>query len=547
MPLLLADLRAVLNGLRRDGRGSMTGRLLPPLTLGCMYWLLGRMLLEHWEFFSVVRGGGEPLDYLVAHALSPCPVIAGWIGFAQAQRHLFGSPELPLWLSAPVWRGRAATQILLRSSGTALLWAAALALPLLLQLLAYAREHQIPVSATAYLILPLALATAVLPSLCVVLALQIGLMRMARGRIARAALGATSSLAAFGFPIFLLAQVFAGASGRAQELSTAARDGAQPPPLVATAARLVDAGMNDTVTLAAMQPALILLAGSIAAFLMVAGLHPVALQNYQLAHRPRRISRRNWPASPLGAIRRKEFAQLLQQPGALLHMLVVGGMVYVLAAKRFFVSGLLNSVAMPAPARHCAAMLALWFLAVLMLLYAHMGRLAIWDGKQWPLYLQAPTRHVTLLIGKLQVIAALLLWPIVVAGAAGLHWFGAELGTVVMFVGFALAGNLVALAVVAAVGTWPWLVRRELNGTLSQGSRGLIGSIVLVMTFYLALSPALVMWITLGDPSRFVVNGFDMIDWAPWLLLMAFAFAGLLAAGSLWLSSYNYSKLMRSR
>ena len=48
MNLILADLRAALGGLRRDGRGALGGRLLPPLVLGCMYWLIGRMLLLHW-------------------------------------------------------------------------------------------------------------------------------------------------------------------------------------------------------------------------------------------------------------------------------------------------------------------------------------------------------------------------------------------------------------------------------------------------------------------------------------------------------------------
>jgi len=542
MHLLLADLRAVVNGLRRDGRGSMTGRLLPPLTLGCMYWLLGRMLLDHWEFLSVVRSGGDPLDYLVAHALSPCPIVAGWIGFAQAQRQLFEAPELPLWLSAPMWRGRAALQVLVRSGSTALLWAAALALPLLLQLLSLAAAGSV-----AFWVLPLALATAVLPSLCVVLTVQVVLMRMAHGRAARALLSSASSLAAFGFPMFLLVQVFAGASGRAQQLSAAARDGAQPSPLVAAASRIVEAGLHDTLSFAVLQPALILLGSTIAIFVLTARLHPIAVQNHRLAHRPRRISRRSWPASPMAAMRRKEIAQLLQQPGAMLHMLVVGAMVYLLAAKKLLVRDILASVGLPAEVCQCAAMLALWFLAVLMLLYAHMGRLAIWDGQQWPLYLQAPVRHATLLVAKLQVIAVLLLWPVGVSAAAGVHWFGAGLGTVVVFAGFALAGNIIALAVVAAVGTWPWLVRREVDGRISQGSRGLIGSIVLVMTFYLALSPALVTWWTLGERSRFVVGGFDMVTKTPLLLLGAFGFASVLASGSLWLSARNYRKLMQAR
>src|SRR5258706_16374052 len=116
MGLLLADLQGLVNGLRRRaGHGSLVARLLPPLLLGAMYWLLGGMLLlEHPEMLAVLHRRGDGQTILMAAALSPCPIVAGWVGFAHVHRQLFEAPELTLWLSAPLWRGRATRQVLLR-------------------------------------------------------------------------------------------------------------------------------------------------------------------------------------------------------------------------------------------------------------------------------------------------------------------------------------------------------------------------------------------------------------------------------------------------
>lgn len=541
MGLLRADLQGVANSLRRDGRAALAGRLLPPLVLGAMYWLIGRILLANHDQVTALLGAGDPIAYLVPRALSPCPVVAGWIGFAHGQRQLFEAPELPLWLGAPVWRGRAALQVLLRAAATALLWAAALALPLILQLLQLTGA-----GFAAYAVLPIALAAGVLPVLCAAFTVQLLLMRLAHGRAARTALSAVSTLAAFGFPLFLLAEVFAGAAGRPASAPSVAQGTTSP--LLGWSVRLVEAGIHGELSVSAVQPAVLVLLAALLPFLAAAALHPVALENHRLAHRPRRFGRRGWPAGPVAALRRKELAQLLQQPGAMLHMLLVGAMVWLLAAERMFVGDILAAEAVPVPVTRCAAMLALWFVAVLMLLYAHMGRFAIHDGAQWPLYLQAPVHPGQLLRAKLQVVAVLLLWPVAVAGAAGVHWFDATLPALLAFLLFALCGNVVALSIVAVVGTWPWLVRREPDGRLTQGSRGLLGSLVLVLAFYLSLSPALAVWIALTDGhDRFGAGGLEPAALAPLLLGAALAFALLLAAVAAGLCARNYRRLLRPR
>ncbi|MGE3174986.1 MAG: hypothetical protein AB7O97_20325 [Planctomycetota bacterium] len=545
MHLFAADLRALANSTRADGRASLVARLLPPALLALMHWLLGGLLLQHRELLRLLHEGGDPMRYLFAHALASGPVVASWIGFAHAQRQLFEAPELELWLAAPIARGRGAVQVLLRAAGLALLWTAALSLPLLVQLLRAA--HAPPI---AYLAALVALPAVVLPPLCGVIAAQIAMMRLARGRLSRALLGATAALAAFGFPVFLLAQVFGGGTDSARDLAAAAGDGERGHRLTAFAADFVRGCADGTAGPADLLPVLLPAAAALVLVLLLAPLHPTAVQNHRLARSGKPGRRARWPVSPLAVIRRKELAQLLQQPGAMLHMILVGAMVHVFAAQGTFVRELFQTGGLPAHVQQCAAMLTLWFVAVLMLLYTHMGRLAAADGAQWPLYLQSPVAPTTLLAGKLQVIGALLLWPLLVAGWAGAQWLGAGSAALLRFAPLALAGSLVALAVVAAVGTWPWLVRAEVDGRLNQGSRGLVGSLVLVFAFYFALAPGLVAWmLLLGHTSgHSAAATAAMVDelW-PSIVLGALGFGGVLLAAAVGLSARNYRRLLRPR
>lgn len=542
MGLLRADLQSLANGLRRDGRAALGGRLLPPLVLAAMHWTLGSLLLQHRELLHVLHGGGNPLGHLFAHALGPGPVVAGWIGFAQAQRQLFEAPELALWQSAPGWRGRAAVQVWLRAAVTALLWTAALSLPLLLQLLIEARAPL-----RAFALLPVAIAAVTLPSLAAALAVQILMLRCSRGRATRWLASLAAAIAAFGFPVFLLAQVFQSGQAGAFELAATARSGASTGVLTGAAAHLLRVATANGSLLPTLAAALLPTLGTLALLLAVAPMHPIAVEHHQLATRARRPRRRPWPAAPVAVLRRKELTQLLQQPGAILHMVLVAVLVHLFAAQGTIVRGLLADPDLPPFLQQCAAMLTLWFLAVLMLLYSHMGRLAVWDGAQWPLYVQAPTSPSTLLAAKLQVIAVLLLWPLAVAAHAGVQWFGADLRALLPFCAFAAAGTMVALAVVAAVGTWPWLVRREPDGRLLQGSRGLVGSMALVFSFYLLLSPAFVAWVWLVQQYRVELVSDPVPDaavLAPPLILVALGIGALLLAASLWLSARNYRRLL---
>ena len=545
MGLLRADLQSLANGLRTEGRASLVGRFVPPLVLAAMHWMMGSMLLHNRRLLGLVGDGGDPRTWLFGNALSAGPVVAGWIGFALAQRQLFEGQELALWQSAPIGKGRAAAQVLLRAIGTSLLWAFALCFPMLAHLLLKSETPPAAFAAAA-----IALVSVVVPPLCATLALQIVVLRLARGAAARIALSTVSALAAFGFPVFLLAQVFFGGSDSADALVRGAERGREPGAAVAAAARLVAQCADGSVTSASWIAALGPCVAFLAAFALVSRLHPAALQNWELARSHKRGRKSRWPASAVAALRKKEFVLLLQQPGAVVHMLLVGAMVHLFAAQGTFVASFLSGDRLPPETRQCAAMLTLWFLAALMLLYTHMGRLCAADGAQWPLYLQSPVATSTLLRGKLQSIGILMLWPVAVAAWAGAQWLDAGAAAIWPFLAIAAAGTCVALAVVAVVGTWPWLVRQEPDGRLTQGSRGIVGSLTLVFSFYVAVSPGFVAWVWALDRFQGVPvhEAREAIRAAlPSLLLCAAGIAAVALAIAVPLARRNYARLLAAR
>lgn len=545
MGLLRADLQSLANGLRADGRASLVSRFLPPLVLAAMHWMMGALMLKNQRLLRLVDDGGMPLQSLLGNALSAGPVVAGWIGFALAQRQLFEAPELALWRSAPMGAGRAATQVLLRAFGTSMLWALALCAPMLAHLLLQADAKPLAWATAA-----VALVAVVAPPLCFVLALQITVMRLSRGPFARAAMSAISSLSAFGFPVFLLAQVFHGGVDGATELARGAERGQAAGRGTAAAARLVAESVEGAASASSWLAALAPLVVLGVAFFAVAPMHPIAVQHHELARSSARGRRSHWPHRAIAALRRKEFALLFQQPGALVHMLLVGAMAHMFAAQGTFVGGFLAGDRLPPETRQCAAMLTLWFLSALMLLYTHMGRLCASDGAQWPLYLQSPVAPSTLLAAKLQSIGLLMLWPVVVAAWAGSWWLQAGASSILPFLGFAAAGTIVALAIVAIVGTWPWLVRQEGDGRLTQGARGIVGSLTLVFSFYVAVAPGFVAWVWILDRFENVPDHearAALASLLPPMLLAAFGFAGLLFAIATPLARRNYARLLAAR
>jgi hypothetical protein len=177
-----------------------------------------------------------------------------------------------------------------------------------------------------------------------------------------------------------------------------------------------------------------------------------------------------------------------------------------------------------------------------------MGRLALWDGAQWSLYMTAPASPGAILRGKLQAVLIFLMWPLVLVGAAGRHFFGASDLALVTFAGIAFAGTLAALGALAVVGTWPRLMRPDDGGQIVQGGRSFFAAIVLVLVFEFALSPALYGWLWMQDYARLQGLGEETARRAaPWVVGGAWLLGAVVGALGVAIGARNFRRLSSPR
>ncbi len=547
MNLLLADLRSVANlPLTRAGRQQTAGLLVGLGLLATLSWWFAQAIVEHHEL--VVRlhlDRGDSQRALLGYGLMACPIVASWLGLAQGQRQLFEAPELALWRQAPIppWRG--AMQVLLRATFASTTWAAALGGPFLVAVL-----QQMNTPPWAWLLLPLAIVGATMPLLTTVLATQLVLVRFFAGRVLRLVLTAAGGLAAVGFYAWLLLTMFSRSGPRPPAPLTGATAGESLPWTVDQGAALLASAGRGVL---AVEPLLGIagwLALSCAIFWGAAHLHPRA-QERQLAAEPPlwRHRGRRWPTSLAATVRKKELAQVLQQPGALIGFLLYALLVFVMTKQRVFVGGLLANDELPRDLVHFVSMLVQWMLAVLLVLYAHMGRLVLWDSVQWSLWVASPAAPGAILRGKLTAIFVLLLWPAALVAASGAAQLEASGPTLLAFAIAALGASFVAIGVIALVGTWPRLVRPGDAPQSAQGSRGFLAALLLVVTFQaLTMVPAQLGLQLLEVASRRHL----LTDTAVWrhapLAIAALWLYGLAIAGlGVAVGTRNYRALLRPR
>ena len=546
MGLLAADLQVLANTVRhRAARRLLFGTLSGLLMMATLVWLVASELVAHDDLLARLHqatGGGSRLG-LLGYGLMACPVAATWLGLSLAQRQLFETPELPLWRAAPQPGWRAPLQVLLRASFATLCWATALAAPFVVAVL---RRADAP--ALAYLLLPLAILVASVPLLATLLAGQIVVVRFFAGRLLRLATTGVAALASLGFSIWLILGLLA--PGRDRDTALVAVAGAPRQPwTIGTASRLLDAAAEGRLDGLALAQLLGWLAAALAIYLAAALLHPRACERQREAETGHRRARaRSWPTALTATIRRKEFAVVLQQPGAALGFLVFGALVFVLMREQVLVARLLADRRLPRDLALYGALLEQWFVAVLLVLYAHMGRLVLWDGPQWSLYVAAPPRPAALLRGKLTAIGTFLMWPLLLVATFGVQLYGAGLATTAAFVATAGAGTLIALGVLAALGTWPYLIRPDEAGQSAQGGRSLVGAMLLVLTFELAVAPAMVGWLWLATQGRQHVLSTDGLRaWAPPVVAAAWGYALLVAGLGFAVGVRNLGRLLRPR
>ncbi|MEO6594419.1 MAG: hypothetical protein ABIP94_06675 [Planctomycetota bacterium] len=547
MGLLRADLTALCNlpgtpAGRRLAASTAIGFLL----VGLMSWWIAGELVQRPQLLMLVHGatGGDSLRRLLGSGLMSCPIAATWLGLALAQRQLFETPELTLWRLAPQPNWRGPVQVLLRASFLTVGWAMALAVPFLATLLANANAPPL-----AYCLVPVAATVCTVPLLCTLLAVQIVLVRFFAGRLLRLVLTVVAALASVAFSTWLLLGMFAPSQGRMQQLVETSAAADRLPWTIDTAALMLASAARGELDTTALRSGLGWLALALAIFWFAAKLHPRALERHlQAEPRLLRWRLRPWPSSVAATVRKKEFAQVLQQPGALIGFLVFGVLVFVLARERVLVSSILGNPRLPPVVAQLGAMLSLWFLAVLLVLYAHMGRLALWDGAQWSLYVASPAPKHSILRGKLEAVALFLLWPLVLVGAAGVHLLSASPAVLLTFVGVALGGTLAALGVLAIVGTSPRLMRPDDGGQIVQSGRSFVAAMLLVMLFELAVSPAVLGWMWLSDwLRRNQLQPEVAHEMAPWVVGSSLAFGLGVAVLGIAIGARNYRRLSMAR
>jgi hypothetical protein len=546
MNLLLADVRA-LAGLPRTAAGrrvlAASGGGL--LLLGLLSWWFANALLDQPGLVVALHDAsdGRSQAALFGHALTACPMVAAWLGLALAQRTLFEAPELPLWRLAPLppWRpARSAC-----SAGfTATLWALAIAGPGIVAVL-----RRGPAPAWAYALTPLAVVAATLPTLAASLAAQLLIVRYLAGRWLRLLLVLFAAAGSIGFSTWLMLALFGKPQDHARDvLALAAAD--RPPPWSAgPAADLLAAAAGGRLDLRALRDVALWLLATVVGFRLVGRAHPAACERHLAAEPPawRRRGGR-WPAGLAANVLRKEFAQVAQQPGALVGFLVFAVLVFAMCQRRVLVAGVLASPSLPADVACFAALLAWWFLAVLLVLYAHMGRIAQWDGPQWTLWQCAPAAPGAILRGKMLAVMALLGWPLLLVAAAGVAVLDARADVVLAYAATALGGSGMALGVLTIVGTVPALVRHDGDGGSLQGGKGLVAALLLVVGMQVAALPALYAWHLLGE--HVAVHGLTTAE--AWRLAPPVV-ATAIAYGAVWLvvgwivGSWNFTRLLRPR
>lgn len=545
MSLLRADLWVLCNlATSRAGRRLAFSTAVGFLLLGALSWWVATALLNNRHLLHVLQNQhiASPTG-LLGYGLLAGPVVATWLGLALAQRQLFDAPELPLWRLSPLPAVRPALQVLLRAVFVSTCWALALGGPFLAAILL-----RLGAPWWAFALVPLAMLGATAPLLSLLLSLHVVLVRAFAGRWLRLVLAAAGALASIAFSSWLLLSVFARGEQRARDLAAAAAAPRELPWTVDAGAAMLTAasrgGFEPTAALA--------LAGWLGVaffvFRLAAQLHPRACERHLAAEPlPWRSRPAQWPTGIAAVMRRKEFAQVLQQPTALIGFLVFAVLVFALARERALLGGLLADARMPAFVSQVVAMSAHWFLAVVLVLYTHMGRLVLWDAAQWSLYVAAPAPSGAILRGKLQAVFGLLLWPLLLVAAAGALLLEAGLLAVLAFVGVALGGTGVAIGVLAIIGTSPRLLRSD-DGSFAPVGRGLLAALLLVIGFELAAAPAIVAWVLLAEQARQQpLTTADALAGAPWVVAAALAYGALIAALGTWLGSRNLRALLRPR
>ena len=140
------------------------------------------------------------------------------------------------------------------------------------------------------------------------------------------------------------------------------------------------------------------------------------------------------------------------------------------------------------------------------------------------------------------------MWPLLLVACAGAYTLDVDLQSMLWFLGVALAGTLVALGVVAVVGTWPRLMRPDAEGQILQGGKSFVAAMVMVTAFQAALMPAFYLWVRVTQHVQSNrITAYQVGTVMPWILGAAILYGLLVGALGLWIGGRNYRRLLAPR
>lgn len=485
--LLTADLASLANLFRRrEGRRLLFSAALSLGFLGFVADLFGQIVARSPQLGQMAGGAGG-MDSLLGSMLVPALLLSLWFGFGGGPRQLFELRQIEMLLQAPLAAPKVLLATWLRFGAIVSLWCTVLCAPMAGRV-GEGLGVRVPWTVAA-----IACACLALPAVAVLLSLQVVLMRFFAGRFTRLLLTSLGAAGSIAFSLLLIAGVLAQEE-TVRMILAAARGQAVWPFLLDAPARLWAELVRDGVPrVATIGRVLAVLGGAAGLVAAVGVLYRTAYENARGSVEPvlRWGRGRRWPSAATAVVFRKEIAQMLHQPGQLVGLLFSAVLVVVLAGGRFLGGAFAQDMPATEGERHVFVMLALWLFAQLTVAPGCLMRIVISEGTQWVVFVGAPVRSLSLLLGKLGAVALLMTWPAVVAGAVGVVRYGVGPTTLLAFVAVVPACILWTAAATTMVGTIPTLMRPrpERNNLLA-----LVGVVLLMVVLQVTAVPGLLAW-----------------------------------------------------
>lgn len=581
IPLLVADLQAMGNLVRKGpGRRTLLGGLAVLALLAILSLALGSTVLRSPEMrglllgtYQGIGGGSGPTGgidtnpgggsgTLLAMALGPSLALALWYGLSAGHRLLFETPEVQLCGNAPMPPQLLVAHAAIRAWWLGGLHGLALSGPATALML-----NWLGADWTSYAALPVAVFLCMAPVLVIALLSHLLLARFFSGRGMQVVLAAMMGVLSLGISGLLVATAFLD-SEDLRGLAGQVNEGLEPPLFAAGGAALLLATVEPVWDHGALLRTVGALVAALLFLMLAADLHPRAVECNQAARSRKgakggplakgsgasRLQGDRQGSKPVGigrAIAIKELCAFREQPRAALGLLLSTGMLWWLSREGGLSRTVERGAAQWPEFAGVTVMLGLSLLGLLLLLPAQTPRLVLADARSWNLYANAPVGPWALLRGKLAILGGIAFWPFLVAATLGITVIGVPKASVPWFLGVGVCVAATATGAIAAVGTWPRLVKGDIQDRTNLGLRALFTALLSIAALDLLALPLTLPWAwvavtnaTYGTNSTAAEQAgqTDPMITLAWLTL---AETLLIGGGGLLLARWNLARLLR--